>query len=138
MTAAIYAVVSSPPGERDWEGIRDFYHPDARLVRTGVDETGAVYASVFSFDEYVADVEQKLADVAFSEVEIAHDVTIVGNVAQLASVYEFTLETGGERLDGRGVNFFTLASDGNDWRIMSIVWDNERSGVSLPGHLLAQ
>ena len=107
-------------------------------MRTGVDESGAVFATVMSFDEYIADVEGKLADVAFSEIEIAHDVTIVGNVAQLASTYEFELEKAGERLEGRGVNFFTIVSDGNRWRIMSIVWDNERSGVSLPEHLLPE
>ena len=138
MTAALYAVVSSPPGKRDWEGIRAFYHPDARLVRTGVDESGAVFAKAMSFDEYMADVEQKLVDVRFSEVEVAHDVTIVGNVAQVASVYEFELEHANERLEGRGVNFFTFAFDGKLWQIMSIVWDNERSGVSLPGRLLPE
>ena len=37
MTAALYAVVSAASGERDWNGIRRYYHPDARLVRTGVD-----------------------------------------------------------------------------------------------------
>lgn len=138
MTAALYAVVSSPPGQRDWEGIRDLYHPDARLVRTGVDERGSVFASVMSFDEYVADVEVKLADVSFSELEVAHDATIVGNVAQVASVYRFTFESPAEQREGRGVNFLTFVFDGNLWRIMSIVWDNERSGVSLPGRLLEE
>ncbi len=137
MTAALYAVVSSPPGKRNWESIRGWYHPDARLVRTGVNESGAVFASVMSFDDYVADVEVKLADVEFAELEIAHESTIVGNVAQVASVYEFRFESANDRREGRGVNFFTFVFDGNLWRIMSIVWDNERSGVSLPGHLLA-
>jgi hypothetical protein len=138
VTAALYAVVSSPPGKRDWEGIRDLYHPDARLVRTGVDEQGSVFARVMSFDDYVEDVEVKLADVSFSEVEIAHEATIVGNVAQVASVYEFTFDSPTEQRQGRGVNFLTFAFDGKLWRIMSIVWDNERSGVSLPRRLLAQ
>ena len=138
VTAALYAVVSSTPGQRDWESIRDLYHPDARLVRTGVDDTGAVFASAMSFDDYQADVEAKLSNVAFSEIEIAHDVTIVGNVAQVASVYEFQFESPDERREGRGINFFTFVFDGNRWQIMSIVWDNERSGVSLPEHLLPQ
>ena len=107
-------------------------------MRTGVDEQGSVFARVMSFDDYVEDVEGKLADVSFSEVEIAHEATIVGNVAQVASVYEFTFESPTEHREGRGVNFLTFAFDGKLWRIMSIVWDNERSGVSLPGRLLAQ
>ena len=138
VTAALYAVVSSPPGERDWEGIRGWYHPDARLVRTGVDEAGDVFASVMSFDEYVADVEVRLADVEFSEIEIAHDATIFGNVAKLASVYEYRFSAAGTERGGRGVNFFTFVFDGSEWRIMSIVWDNERDRLSLPERLTRQ
>ena len=34
--------------------------------------------------------------------------------------------------EGRGVNFFNLVKSGDEWIIMSIVWDNERPGLSLP------
>lgn len=54
-----------------------------------------------------------------------------GNVARLTSVYEFTWGSATESRRGRGVNFFTLVNDGERWRIMSIVWDNERDGVSV-------
>ena len=135
VTAALYAVVSSPAGERDWDGIRDWYHPDARLVRTGIDDNGEVFARAMSFDDYVADVDIKLAGVDFSEVEVAHDVTIFGNVAQLASVYEYRFKAADTEKSGRGVNFFTFVFDGDAWRIMSIVWDNERDRLSLPEHL---
>ncbi|MDJ0939977.1 MAG: nuclear transport factor 2 family protein [Woeseiaceae bacterium] len=136
MTRALYEVVSAPAGSRDWEGIRHLYHPDARLVRTGVDDAGEVYASAMSFDEYRKDVDAKLADASFREVELGHDVMIVGNVAQLASVYEYRLEDAQGSSGGRGVNFMTLVFDGDTWRIMSIVWDNERNNVSLPAGLL--
>lgn len=32
---------------------------------------------------------------------------------------------------GRGVNFFNLVNEGDGWKIMNMVWDNERPGVSL-------
>jgi len=138
VTAALYAVVSSPAGQRDWESIRGWYHRDARLVRTGLDDAGEVFASVMSFDDYVADVEVRLADVEFSETEVLHDATIFGNVAQVASVYEYRSEFAVSERTGRGVNFFTFVFDGDAWRIMSIVWDNERDGLSLPEHLARQ
>ena len=126
VTAALYAVVSAPAGERDWDSVRHWYHPDARLVRTGIDADGSAFAKVMSFDDYVENVEELLADVRFHEVETSHEVRIFGNVAQLASGYEFRREQGGETLEGRGVNFFTIVYNGRDWKIMSIVWDNER------------
>ncbi|MGH9894116.1 MAG: hypothetical protein ACREA0_19475 [bacterium] len=37
---------------------------------------------------------------------------------------------------GRGVNFFTLIQQEGSWRIMGIVWDNERPGLKLPEALV--
>ena len=54
-----------------------------------------------------------------------------GNVARLVSVYEFTSRSSGETRRGRGVNFFNLVNEGHGWKIMNIVWDNERKGLSL-------
>ena len=137
LTSALYAAVSAPPGERDWRAIKDHYHADARLVRTGVDPGGVPFAKVMSFDEYVENVETLLRDVRFSEVEIAHEAVLFGNVARLTSVYEFTWESPGEVRRGRGVNFFTLIHQDARWQIMSIVWDNERPGLSLAASGLA-
>jgi hypothetical protein len=136
MTRALYAVVSAAPGRRDWEGIRHYYHPDARLVRTGLDATGKPFAKIMSFDEYVDNVETLLSDVRFSEVELTHEALIFGNVARLTSVYEFTWNSPTETRQGRGVNFFTVVQNGGEWQIMSIVWDNERAGLTLPASLL--
>jgi hypothetical protein len=135
MTAALYRVVSAPPGQRDWGSVRDYYHPDARLVRTGVNPDGSPFARVMSLDAYIANVEERLVEVRFSEVELTHEAVVFGNVARLTSVYEFTWRSPSETRQGRGVNFFTLIFDAGRWRIMSIVWDNERSGLSLPQSL---
>jgi hypothetical protein len=135
MTRALYRVVSAPPGQRDWESIRHYYHPDARLVRTGLQTDGSPFAKVMSFDAYIENVNQFLKE-DFSEVEINHEATVFGNVARLTSVYAFTRQSAAGTQQGRGVNFFTLIHDGARWQIMSIVWDNERPGLSLPAALL--
>ena len=102
---AAASIVPATAGSQETHG--DPYMPvgslnvSKRLVRTGVDETGAVFAAVMSFDDYVTDVEDKLADIRFSEIEIAHTVTIVGNVAQVSSVYEFQFDSADERREER-------------------------------------
>ena len=60
MTQALYRVVSAAPAERNWDAVRAFYHPEARLVRTGVDPDGAPFAHVFSLDAYIENVRQLL------------------------------------------------------------------------------
>jgi hypothetical protein len=132
LTARLYRAVSAPPGERDWAAVRRIYHPEARLVRTGLDPQGQPFAKVMSLDAYIENVETLLADVRFSEVEVGHDAVIFGNVARLTSVYEFSWESAAERRRGRGVNFFTLVRESGRWQVMSIVWDTERPGNELP------
>jgi hypothetical protein len=132
LTRALYAVVSAPPQERDWDAIRHYYHPEARLVRTGLNPDGTPFVSVFTLNAYIENVRQVLDGVRFSEVEVSQESVVFGNVARLTSVYEYTLQSAKETVRGRGVNFFTLVHDAGQWRVMSIVWDNERPGLSLP------
>lgn len=84
-----------------------------------------------TFDEYVDNVTEQLDSIEFSEVEIRQDVTVFGNVASLVSVYEYQAQSSDVTRRGRGVNFFNLVNEGHGWKIMNIVWDNEREGVSL-------
>ncbi|HNP62944.1 MAG TPA: nuclear transport factor 2 family protein [Woeseiaceae bacterium] len=132
LTSAIYAVVSAPPEARNWESIRALYHPRATMVRTGIDSTGERFALVMSFDEYIANASELLKGVSFHEVELHQEVREFGNVAQLTSVYEFDFKNADKEFSGRGINFFNLINGGDGWKIISIVWDNERDGLSLP------
>ena len=138
MTQALYRVVSAAPGERDWSSVRRYYHPEARLVRTGLNADGSPFALVMSLDAYIANVEALLKDIRFSEIELVHDALVFGNAARLTSVYEYTRRSSTQTTRGRGVNFFTLIRQDGEWRIMSIVWDNERAGLSLPETLLSE
>lgn len=132
MTGTLYRAVSAAPGERDWAAVRRIYHPEARLVRTGLNPDGSTFAKAMSLAAYIENVEQLLKDVRFSEVEIGHEAEVFGNVARLTSVYEFTWDAPTEHREGRGVNFFTLIRENGHWRVMSIVWDTERPGNVLP------
>lgn len=132
MTWALYSAVSAEPGQRNWDAVRQHYHPEARLVRTGINPDGTHFARVMTLDAYIENVEALLKDVQFTEVELSHEAVVFGNVARLTSVYEFTWKSATEARQGRGVNFFTVIRDDGRWRIMSIVWDNERAGLALP------
>jgi hypothetical protein len=131
-TRKLYEIVSAPEGSRDWQAERSLYHPDARLVRTGLNDDGSSFAKVMSVEEFIENADEMLAGIEFSETEIGHEARIFGNVAQVASFYEKSLKSDTEESHGRGVNFFNFIYDGSNWLIMSIVWDNERDGLSLP------
>lgn len=130
-TRKLYEIISSPGPDRDWDAERALYHPDARLVRTGLNEDGSSFAKVMSVDEFTENADELLAGAEFSETETRHEARIFGNVAQVASFYEKTFKSKSEEVHGRGINFFNFIYDGSRWLIMSIVWDNEREGFSL-------
>ena len=133
LTETLYRAVSAAPGQRDWTAVRRVYHPEARLVRTGLNPDGTPFATVMSLDAYVVNVEALLRNVRFSEVEVGQEAEVFGNVARLTSVYAYTWESPTEHREGRGVNYFTLVHQGGRWQVMSIVWDTERPGNPLPG-----
>jgi len=131
ITRRLYELVSAPSEERHWDSVRELYHPRATMVRTGLDEEGRPFVLAMTFDEYVDNVTEHLDRIEFSETEISQDVTVFGNVARLVSVYEYKFQSADVTQHGRGVNFFNLVNQGHGWKIMNIVWDNERKGTSL-------
>lgn len=131
--AALYATVSGPAGrEIDWDSERDLYHPAARLMRTGVDDERRPWIKVMTLDDYIEDTAPFLAENDFYEVEVGREVDHFGNVAQVRSVYEARRHPGAAELLKRGVNLIQLYHDGSRWRALSVLWDNERDGWSVP------
>lgn len=126
-----YAMLSGPPGPRRYDAVKHHYHPKATMVRTGVDENGKPFATVMTVDEHHADVDRKFADMAFLEEEIDHRCEVFGNIARARSVYRSVYGSGPSAREGRGVNFYNLIRENGAWKIMSIVWDNERPGLKL-------
>ncbi|MCB2112173.1 MAG: hypothetical protein R3C42_02210 [Parvularculaceae bacterium] len=128
-----YAMLSGPAGPRPYDRIKHHYHPRATMVRTGVDQKGEAFATIMSVDDHHADVDRKLADMDFLEDEIDHQCEVFGNIARVRSIYRSVYGSGGDAREGRGVNFYNLIREDGAWKIMSIVWDNERPGLKLGG-----
>lgn len=126
-----YATISGPAGKQDWEGAKPLFHPDARLVRTRLDEQGRPVAFSFSVEGYREATAPLLASMDFYEKEIARRTVRFGNVAQLFSAYEAYDKPEGGALLKRGMNMIHAFDDGSRWWIMHVIWDDEREGVKL-------
>ncbi|MEA3051467.1 MAG: hypothetical protein QOG72_370 [Sphingomonadales bacterium] len=135
LMAALYSSISGPPGGQDFELSRRLYHPDVRLVRTRLDESGRPVALSFSGEEYEANARALLAGTPFYEVETRRRTVRFGNVAQVFSAYEARTAPEGGELIKRGLNFAHLFNDGRRWWLMHLIWDDERDGVRVPGEV---
>jgi len=129
---ALYRSISGAPGGQDFALSRRIHHPDARLVRTGLDAAGKPVAFSFSVDEYETNARGLLAGAHFHEVETARRTIRFGNIAQVFSAYEARTAPRGGALLKRGMNLAHLWFDGRRWWLMHLIWDDEREGVEVP------
>ena len=129
---AMYAMVSGPAGPRDWSLQETLFHPAARQIRTGVGADGKPWLRLMSLDEYAADTATFFAANDFYEIEVARRVHEFGNIAHVWSVYEARRAPDDKTAERRGVNSIQLYRDERGhWRIMSMIWDNERAGLAV-------
>lgn len=130
---ALYDVISGDAGEpRDWDRDRALFYPNARLVRTGVDEEGKPWALSMAVEEYIENVKGHFAEHGFFEYETDCKIEHFGNIAHAFSTYNAKHHPDDTEPFKRGINSIQLYNDGQRWWIVNILWDNERPGNPLP------
>ena len=125
----MYDAISGPAGPRDWSRHKNSFHEDSRQMRTWIDADGRTAIKIMDRDAYSADTTPYFAENDFFEIETARKVNIFGNIAHAWSIYEARRSPDAAELDRRGINSIQLYKDAQGWRIMSMIWDNEREGV---------
>jgi len=123
----MYAMISGPAGPRDWSRQENCFLPDARQVRTWVDEAGRPAKKSMSLDDYSRDTTPFFAANPFYEIETGRRVDIFGNIAHVWSNYEARRSPDDSDVERRGINSIQLFKDPDQgWRIIHMIWDNER------------
>ena len=123
----MYAMISGPAGPRDWARQANCFLPDARQVRTWVDEAGRPQKLSMSLDEYSANTQPFFDVTDFYEVETDRRIDRFGNMAHVWSGYEARRTPDEEPPERRGINSIQLFRDPElGWRIIHMIWDNER------------
>jgi hypothetical protein len=123
----MYAMISGPAGPRDWARQANCFLPEARQVRTWVDDQGRAQKLSMTLDEYQANTTPFFAANDFHEVETGRRIDLFGNIAQVWSAYEARRSPDDEQPERRGINSIQLFRDPDaGWRIIHMIWDNER------------
>lgn len=140
LMAALYDVISGPAGRpRDWDRFRSLFLPDGRL---GVIRHAAPAADgkpartddvVFlTPQDYVDRDAPYFQTHGFFERGIANRVEEFGNLVSVWSTYESRNAADDPKPFVRGINSLQIVkAEGRYW-VASILWDDERSGVTLP------
>ncbi|MFZ1731290.1 MAG: hypothetical protein WBQ23_04900 [Bacteroidota bacterium] len=138
IVSAMYTCVSGPAGaQRDWKRFRALFIPEARLEAVIWRGDGNLSLRVLSVEEYVKSAESYFTANSFYEKEIVSKVDRFGSIAQVFSTYEAFTAVDAPLPIKRGINSIQLFHDGNRWWIASIMWDDERPGISIPPEYLS-
>jgi hypothetical protein len=73
--------------------------------------------------------------IGFYEKELGRKVNAFGDIAQVFSAYEYTLETP-QPVKQRGINSIGLIRENNRWYITSLTWDEENDQNKIPSEYL--
>lgn len=135
--AALYDVISGPAGQdRDWDRFRSLFTSGARLIVAAPAQNGRVPSRNMTVEEYVSSADPFLKRDGFWEREIAHRVERYGNVAHVFSTYESRVNSADSPPFSRGINSIQLATNGDRWWVVTILWDFERPGNPIPREYL--
>jgi hypothetical protein len=130
--AALYDVISGPAGQkREWDRFRSLFIAGARLIPTAVAPDGTVRHRVLTPDEYVTGNAPALETRGFFENEIGRVTETFGNITHVFSTYASRATPEGQPF-ARGINSIQLLNDGKRWWIVTVYWDQERAGLTLP------
>ena len=140
LVAALYNVISGPAGQpRDWDRFRSLFLPDGRLgaIRADAAATADQPARrsdiVFRTPEgYVERDDPYFKTHGFFERSIANRVEEFGNLAHVWSTYESRHAADDAKPFSRGVNSIQIVHAQGRYWLASVLWDDERPGVTLP------
>ena len=134
--AALYDVISGPPGTRNWDRFRSLFAPGARLVPTGRRPTGEFVSRSLTPEDYAQRNSAFMEKNGFFERELARRTERFGSIAQLFSTYESRHAKDDEKPFARGINSIQLMNDGKRWWIVTVFWQAEDDKNPLPAEYL--
>ena len=138
MVAAIYDVISGPPGARDWNRFNSLFTKDARLIAIRVPKAGGKPSLVVMTPQDYADkAGSYFLEHGFFEHELSRKTDSFGAMTHIYTTYESRETKDGKPID-RGINSMEFFNDGERWWCVEIYWDAERPDNPIPEKYLAK
>jgi hypothetical protein len=131
IVAAIYDVISGPPGARDWNRFNSLFAKDARLIAVRVPKDGKPDLAVMTPADYAEHAGKYFLEHGFFEHELSRKTDSFGAMTHIYTTYESRETKDGRPID-RGINSMEFFFDGDRWWCVEIYWDAERPGNPIP------
>ncbi len=131
LTSRFFEAVSFAEGGRPaYQDLYELFTGTGQIIKNS--GSAPEIATVSQFIE----PRQRMVDsgemTSFREVETAEITEIFGNVAHRFSTYEKRGINKGVEIQGRGVISIQFIMTGTGWKMCSMIWDDERPGLTIP------
>jgi hypothetical protein len=130
LTRSFFGLFSNRGGVKaDLGRIFDLFIPQGLIAKCG-----ALDPEISTLQAFITPRQELLSNGSltdFAEVEMSERTHIFGSMAQRLSTYEKSGSRDGIPFVSRGVKSFQFVRTVDGWRILSMVWDDERDGLSL-------
>jgi hypothetical protein len=143
LVASLYDVVSVPAGQRDWDRFRALFVPDGRLgwivpESAATKDKPARKGDVFLLtpDMFMQQNDSYFKTNAFFERSIGKRVEEFGNLVEVWSTKESRDAKDDAQPSSRGIDSFQIVHAHGRFWIASLIFDDERPGVTLPAKYL--
>ncbi len=131
LTAELYKSIcfevdNHPPVEK----LKDLYIPTANMIRN--DEASP---EIMTVDDFIKSYTDRISDgtiKSFFEDELNHITEIFGTIAHRFSTYETKFDLTNPKPFSLGINSIQYIKIGNNWKISSIVWNNQNDTNKIP------
>ena len=138
LMAALYDVIGGPAGKpRDWDRFRSLFLPEGRrgvFRHPPIDQLKSIPEDVVFLtpQDYIDRDAPFFKTEGFFERGVANRVEEFGNLVSVWSTYESRHAADDPKPFVRGINSLQIVKAQGRYWIASIIWDDERSGVTLP------
>ena len=127
---ALYEVISfDEGGEPDWLRMRSLFSRNARVTR--ITPEGTDHLDLSGFQELAKESFELGVYTRFFEVEVQRDERRFGGLAHVLSAYETRHSPNALEPFARGVNSLQLIREDDQWKVLSLFWDEERGDNPL-------
>ena len=114
-------------GNRELEKMKACFTEDARLGFVEQTKEGLRFRQ-FSISDFVTIITKQGKEGAFTETQLEVITNEYNGMAQVFQSYEVRFGDQSEQ----GINSYQMVQLEEGWKIVSIVWSNDRNGVPVP------
>jgi hypothetical protein len=118
------------PTDKDRTCLRQLLIPEARLIPVSKGKDGTIAPHILTIDDWIARVKAS-GRKEFYEVQVKYPTDVYGHIAHLWSTYEVR-PTPDSKPDIRGINSIQAYFNGNEWRVVEILWQAETPDEPIP------